>query len=156
MCTSLRIPIIWKFLCIIGCTPPESRFITRRPRNLYLDSVCYSLIQPWEGEYLKTHKVTCPYSLDHILPTRATDVDICDGASLPLLHVSNAVERGEWIALNYSWRIGPHFATTSTTLNDFKQSIPFPHIPKKTFQNAITVTRHLGFRYLWIGSIRII
>lgn len=56
--------------------------------------------------------------------------------------------------------IGPvdpskHFTTTTSSLVDRKRGIDLEVMPK-TFQDAVKVTRKLGFRYLWIDSLCII
>lgn len=44
---------------------------------------------------------------------------------------------------------------TSETLDDFKQNIPFSHLPK-TFQDAVTVCDALDIRFIWIDSLCIL
>ncbi|KAK0612096.1 heterokaryon incompatibility protein-domain-containing protein [Immersiella caudata] len=63
----------------------------------------------------------------------------------------------KYIALSHPWGAPPHFCTYVSTLAQHKQGIPtdgadFPD----TFRHAITITRELGLRYLWVDSICII
>jgi hypothetical protein len=45
--------------------------------------------------------------------------------------------------------------TTHATLDDRLQGVPWDQLPK-TFQDAVTVTRELGFEYLWIDSLCVV
>lgn len=49
----------------------------------------------------------------------------------------------------------PVITTTSVTLEQRKQCIPWAELPK-TFQDAITITRGLNVRYIWIDALCII
>ncbi len=62
---------------------------------------------------------------------------------------------GSWLSLSHCW--GPHckFTTTSENLHARKESIDFQDLPR-TFQDAVKVTRILGFQYLWIDSLCIL
>ncbi|KAF5008988.1 hypothetical protein FDECE_4762 [Fusarium decemcellulare] len=84
-----------------------------------------------------------------LLPTRVIDV------TGPFLHVSLPGQRDEYVALSHCWGKGKQFKTEIRSLADRQQVINFPDMPK-TFQDAILVTRHLGFRYVWIDSLCII
>jgi hypothetical protein len=59
------------------------------------------------------------------------------------------------IALSHPWGVPPHFCTFTSNIEEHKQSIDFAKLPN-TFQNAVSVTRELGYQYLWIDSICII
>ncbi|KAK0648663.1 hypothetical protein B0T16DRAFT_456125 [Cercophora newfieldiana] len=63
----------------------------------------------------------------------------------------------KYIALSHPWGVAPHFCTYASTLAQHKQRIPIdgPDFPA-TFRDAITTTRELGVRYLWIDSICIV
>lgn len=49
----------------------------------------------------------------------------------------------------------PHFCTFTHNIEQYEKGLPFESMPA-TFQDAITTTRELGQRYLWIDSICII
>lgn len=91
-------------------------------------------------------------------PTPDTDTDtnskpvhIIDSTSLP----STPSNPPLYIALSYRWGEGNTLKTTKSTLVERKTSIPLATIPK-TILDAITVTRRLGIRYLWVDSLCII
>ncbi|KAE9374007.1 HET-domain-containing protein, partial [Stipitochalara longipes BDJ] len=62
---------------------------------------------------------------------------------------------GQYLALSYCWG-GPQAVTTTTiTLAAYRQCIDLKSLPK-TIINAITVTRKLGIKYLWIDALCIL
>ncbi len=64
---------------------------------------------------------------------------------------------GHYVALSHCW--GPkgqrHLITTPGNLRSHLRGIPLQDFPA-TFRDAITVTRALGFKYLWIDSLCIV
>ncbi|EHK41271.1 hypothetical protein TRIATDRAFT_168126, partial [Trichoderma atroviride IMI 206040] len=89
------------------------------------------------------------------LPTRVLDVGIAGCEHISLIE-SNG-RHGNFCALSYCW--GPKGTQTMITTRDNIHhrlgGIPFGSLPK-TFQDAVTVTRAIGIRYLWIDSLCII
>jgi hypothetical protein len=61
----------------------------------------------------------------------------------------------EYVALSYRWGTQNNLKTTKQTLGDHQKGIPLESLPK-TLRDAVTVTRRLSIRYLWIDSICII
>jgi len=71
------------------------------------------------------------------------------------LVVSNGT-KAQYACLSHCWGdYRPDCITTEATLERNMKEIPWPTL-SKTFQDAVTVTRALGIRYLWIDSICII
>jgi len=64
-------------------------------------------------------------------------------------------KRGQYLTLSHRWGDANILRTTSRTLERFKNRIPIETLCQN-FQDAMTVTRRLGFRYLWIDSLCII
>lgn len=95
------------------------------------------------------------------LPTRVIDVGPEDGSQDPYLidgtmsKLPVADLRRTYAALSHCWGPPPWFRTTQDTLRDFCQKIKFNDLPT-TFRDAVTVTRQMGTRYLWIDSLCII
>lgn len=56
------------------------------------------------------------------------------------------------MTLSHCWGTSRHFTTTLETISARKNGIGFQDLPK-TFQDAVTLTRHIGVRYLWLDSI---
>lgn len=96
----------------------------------------------------------CPKAGPTTLPSRVIDVGRGD-KQLVLLHVTRAHEKAEYLALSYPWGGPQEIATTIATLPLWKLGIPVDALPL-TLQDAIAVTRDLGFRYLWLDALCII
>ncbi|KAK0431566.1 heterokaryon incompatibility protein-domain-containing protein [Armillaria borealis] len=85
------------------------------------------------------------------LPTRVID---CSDPGRPRLFISNGAE-DHYVALSYVWGEKQPHRTTSKNLKSYIHGIPLKRIPK-TIMDAITVTRKLGFHYLWVDSFCIL
>lgn len=71
---------------------------------------------------------------------------------------TDGYDLGYWIALSYCWGQDPDtmpLRTTTLNIADHCKGIAIVNLPK-TFRDAVTVTRKLGYRFLWIDSICII
>jgi len=91
------------------------------------------------------------------LPRRLLDVGEKDDTSVRLV-LSNG-RTGKYATLSHCW--GPKemqpVRTLTGNLNQFLTDIPADILSNsKTFQDAITVTREVGLRYLWIDSLCIV
>ncbi|KAK0214421.1 heterokaryon incompatibility protein-domain-containing protein [Armillaria fumosa] len=85
------------------------------------------------------------------LPTRVID---CSDPRRPRLFITNDAE-DHYVALSYVWGEKQPHRTTTKNLESYIRGIPLKRIPK-TIMDAITVTRKLGFHYLWVDSFCII
>ncbi|KAK4172119.1 heterokaryon incompatibility protein-domain-containing protein [Triangularia setosa] len=101
-----------------------------------------------------------------ILPTRVLDLGTAkDTASRPSIWLrlsdSLALKREDtrYIALSHPWGEShqhDHFSTTATNVSSrLTAGIAISRLPK-TFRDAVTITRALGIRYLWIDSLCIV
>jgi hypothetical protein len=88
------------------------------------------------------------------MPTRLLDLGTKDS---PNIHIyeTKPTDSLQYIALSHPWGQGTHFCTFRNNLDEYKKHIIFDKLPA-TFQHAVTTTRELGLRYLWIDSICII
>ncbi|PVH86905.1 HET-domain-containing protein, partial [Cadophora sp. DSE1049] len=96
----------------------------------------------------------CPPLQEWPLPTRLIDIGSLDGLERPKLTVSSG-DRGLYVALSHCWGGETPLKTTTASLEQHCRSLPVRLI-SKTFLDAMTVTRELGFRYLWIDSLCIV
>jgi hypothetical protein len=90
------------------------------------------------------------------MPTRV--IDVGDGPTAPLvLTDKDKIGWGEhYVALSHCWGKPPwNWSTTTSNKETRAQGFLITELPQ-TFQDAITVTRELGQRYLWIDSLCII
>ena len=86
------------------------------------------------------------------LPTRVLDVR--DQEHIRLWETGGQL--GAYIALSHCWGLPDKtFITTHDTLANMKAGFAIGQAPA-TFRDAISITRLLGFRYLWIDSLCII
>ncbi|KAF2006678.1 HET-domain-containing protein [Amniculicola lignicola CBS 123094] len=112
-------------------------------------------------ECLSSH-TRCRHSQTTTLPRRVLDVLLDDGSKGVRLHESEwdgdsqRFEFGEFLTLSHCWGSGKAvLKTTTETIESHKKLIPWSTLPR-TFQDAVMLTRSLGFRWLWIDSLCII
>lgn len=88
------------------------------------------------------------------LPTRV--IDVGDAERPPRL-VETRGFRSEYFALSYCWgqAQAPALRTEKASLHQHLEAIPMEPLPK-TLRDAISFTREMGMRYLWIDSLCII
>ncbi|OAL43609.1 HET-domain-containing protein [Pyrenochaeta sp. DS3sAY3a] len=114
---------------------------------------CLDTIEDWLKKCFEEHK-DCARPEAAPLPTRVIDVGPPNGSQAPkLLHAQGM--QGQWVALSHRWDRDKFLTTTTGNLNNHLQSIAWHELPRK-FQDAMVLTRKLGFRYLWIDSLCII
>lgn len=89
------------------------------------------------------------------LPTRLIDVGFGSAPKIKLVETTSVLDDDEYIALSHPWGKTHHFCTFPDNFEDFKREILFEKLPL-TFRDAVSVTRELKIRYLWIDSICII
>ena len=87
-------------------------------------------------------------------PTRLIDVGT-KGDQFIYLREENIDANAEWVALSHQWGTPPYFSTETSNIDKRKSGIHLEELPN-TFRDAVTVTRALNHRYLWIDSICIV
>lgn len=113
----------------------------------------YTVAKAWLQKCCETHK-ECPQDINMPLPTRVIDVGILEDPPAPRLLVSSGA-MGRYTALSHCWG-GPILSVLTTqNLEIFQEALPYSDLPLN-FRDAISITRHLGIRYLWIDSLCII
>jgi hypothetical protein len=100
------------------------------------------------------------YSIDNTtyLPKRLIDVsEIWRGATSGVkLTQPTSQQSGSYVCLSHCWGSVPiRCCTTNESLAGAMNFLHFEDLPKN-FQDAITLTRKLGVRYIWIDSICIV
>ncbi|KAF4441595.1 hypothetical protein F53441_11999 [Fusarium austroafricanum] len=95
------------------------------------------------------------------LPTRLVDVGTLLESKIHLYEtqIQDKPEDFKYLALSHPWgeatASNPHFCTTISNLAHHLTEMKFDQLPN-TFKDAVTTTRALGIRYLWIDSLCII
>lgn len=108
---------------------------------------------PTEQE--KEYKTEWPTSTT-FRPTRTINVGEKDSTTDPFLQIHSGQQDHSqplsWAALSHCWGGNTSFILTTSTLASWQRAIPLSSMPQ-TFQDAVTVTRNLGLKHLWIDSL---
>lgn len=133
-----------------------TRHITAQPsENDYLE-----IIGNWLKHCAKEHHL-CRKELEannsSPLPKRVIDVGSDDNSSIHIFEHSDETPstKERYTALSHCWGLTQHILSLRENIDKWKKNVPWLMLPK-TFQEAITMTRKLGIRYLWIDSLCII
>lgn len=120
--------------------------------------VHFGTIRAWIADCDENHSnpVCNPYMSDSPsrIPTRLIDVGL-ESDNYVTLKLTRKDEDLKWIALSYRWGGQPHYSTTQKNIREHIKGMKLADLPG-IFQDAITMTRGLGCRYLWIDAVCII
>jgi hypothetical protein len=115
----------------------------------------FDILQQWLKNCDDNHP-KCQSPATQLLPTRLIDLGTKDNPTIQIYEPA-PTDKINYIALSHPW--GPdktkHFCTYRGNVDEYKKEILFNKLPA-TFQHAVTTTRNLSIRYLWIDSICII
>jgi hypothetical protein len=115
------------------------------------DPGCLELIRGWLEQCSAMHKSRCGKIAFEKLPARI--IVVPRDLRLPIrLKSTRPGARGRYVTLSHCWGSRIDFVATSANVAALEKEIPFQNLCIN-FQDAITVTRNLGFRYLWIARI---
>ena len=89
-----------------------------------------------------------------IHPIRLVDVRMIDRSQVRLVSIEAA---SQYATLSYCWGTNPDPPWVTTTSNMVSRHVGFStHILPQTLRDAITLTRELGYDYLWIDALCIL
>lgn len=109
----------------------------------------------WLAECINTHLKCRSSSEARRLPTRLLDVGE-HGSLTVCLHLTDGTPSTVlYVILSHCWGGINIQKLENETLSPMLKGISISTLPQ-TFQDAITITRRLGLRYLWIDSLCII
>ncbi|KAH7002564.1 heterokaryon incompatibility protein-domain-containing protein [Ilyonectria destructans] len=108
--------------------------------------------QSWLHDCVSNHKA-CGTREQEPSPTRLVDVSPSDTLDVKLVQLGEMPCK--YACLSHCWGQTAGNQTTIATLEDRLSLIPWSSLCV-TFQDAITITRRLGIKYLWIDSLCII
>jgi hypothetical protein len=112
-----------------------------------------ALAKKWISNCDETHE-DCRQDNTSLLPTRVLDLeDPNAGDKISLYTTAN--EPARYICLSHCWGNQNLLKTEKGSFSARNEGIKWGDLPK-TFQDAVTMTRALGVRYLWIDSLCII
>ena len=89
------------------------------------------------------------------MPTRVLDLGESGTQRFISLHQPDSNDVSAYAALSYCWGGPQTCTTTNANLSRRLRSIPASELPQ-TITDAVTVTRKLGIRYLWVDALCII
>jgi hypothetical protein len=117
----------------------------------------FDLARHWLGSCIKDHEA-CREECNStsIIPSRLIDVGSPPEYDLVRLRSRGEFDdKPEYLTLSHCWGGATILRLLESNTELFFRSIPTEQLPK-TFNDAITITRRLGYRYLWIDSICIV
>lgn len=84
-------------------------------------------------------------------PTRLIDVGSPNESKDPRLSLDND-QVHTWVALSYCWGGQSDFVLNDLTMDSMIDGVPLSNFPP-TLQDAVSITRRLGIRYLWVDAL---
>lgn len=120
---------------------------------------CFDTIKGWINTCRTTHKICIEADSKRVqsLPKRAIIVGNDSNDDIHLFEHDDSTERinEPYIALSHCWGLSQHLVSTKSNIEGWKRNIPYNALPS-TFQDAVSITRRLGIRYVWIDSLCIV
>jgi hypothetical protein len=133
--------------------PPFERVLPLGPDSS--SDATFSTISSWLGECCTSH-TACERPTALPMPSRVLDLGkITSSERQQIRLIPGEGKRGQWVALSHAWGNFQPLRTTKETLAVHQAGIEWSELPP-TFQDAVVITKKLGFQYLWIDSLCII
>lgn len=107
-------------------------------------------ITEWMSHCMSNHS-RCTIVND-FAPTRLVELDEYRS---DVVRISSPATPVRWLALSYCWGSSKQSSTTSYNIKTRKKDLTVAELPQ-TLQDAIKVTRDLGYKFIWIDSICIL
>jgi hypothetical protein len=115
-------------------------------------TICSAIakITKWMAHCVSNHP-RCTLVNDFV-PTRLVELDEYRS---DVVIISSPAAPVKWLALSYCWGSSTQSSTTKSNIKTRKQYLTVAELPK-TLQDAIKVTRDLGYKFIWIDSMCIL
>ncbi|KLU88827.1 hypothetical protein MAPG_07810 [Magnaporthiopsis poae ATCC 64411] len=130
--------------------PPPQQAKTHYHPDGGIPEAMFDMIRDWLQQCEIEHK-ECHHNSPGRMPTRLVDVGTLDSSTVRLIEVNNGLH-APYLTLSHCWGQNPKIYRR-TSGGNFE--VPLEELPR-TFRDAITATRRLGFAYLWVDSLCII
>jgi hypothetical protein len=115
----------------------------------------FAMASLWLHDCLTRHSKCRKYSIGFSpMPSRVINVGPPDGSQAPYIYSSRG-HHDAYVTLSYRWGNTNPIRTEMRKLQTFGDWIPLNRV-SKTMNDAITITRRLGVRYLWIDALCIV
>ncbi|KAH8898518.1 HET-domain-containing protein [Thozetella sp. PMI_491] len=92
---------------------------------------------------------------NRIFPKRLIDVLGANSPSVRLVATDAIEDQVSYAALSYCWGSNTNYTTTKSRIDSGQREILINDLPR-TIQDAVSVARHLGTRYLWVDALCIV
>ena len=109
-------------------------------------------VHEWIQTCLREHGDGCAPAIAKPLPARIIQIQ---GPQSVILQTDTRGIEDLYLCLSHCWGNTHVFQSTSTNIAEHEQEIPWNSLPR-TFQDAVSFTYSLGFRYIWIDSLCIL
>lgn len=116
-----------------------------------IDEAAYVKIEKWYKNCLVNHPHCIATGAFGVYPARLINIE--NPGKVFLWNVQGACSA--YAALSHCWGGSEDSQTFSTNLQQHQEDIPWQSL-RKTFQDAIVLTRRLGIHYIWIDSLCIL
>lgn len=115
------------------------------------------IAQAWIQNCLRSHGLCNQHFITQgFVPTRLIDVSHgTSGGQWKLIHTSKNTKMSPYLTLSHCWGTTQTLRLLTANYTDFKAGMSDECLPVK-YKDALSVTRSLGFRYVWIDSLCII
>ncbi|KAK4447339.1 HET-domain-containing protein [Podospora aff. communis PSN243] len=132
---------------------PAASMTTRRPLLAEVASEkAFTLARSWLEMCEEKHPECRSKNFTPELPAYVVDV-VPDSATVTARLYKTAVgEKAKYLSLSYCWGDEGQLTTTKENREAHMKSLPVDRLGL-TIQDAITTTRRLGFRYLWVDAL---
>ena len=127
--------------------------------SLTCSDAVINLARQWLEWCLLTH-MTCSVGISKhdgtiSMPSRLLDVRRNDGIVSLYIQSPNSSQKTEYLILSHVWGNGEMFHLTTATFTELGVGINVSRLPE-TFQDAVYMTKILGYGFIWIDSLCII
>ncbi|KAH6681308.1 hypothetical protein B0J14DRAFT_556738 [Halenospora varia] len=144
---------VWEIFQLYPSTtqpPCKSRLL--QFNNLKEDFDPMKVTQNWLRDCLENH-IHCPKPTPTYFPSRILNV----GLDSQMVHLESHVFQGSkpYVTLSHCWGSGDILKTTSENFSQMTNGIQISSL-SDSFFNAVSITRALGFTYLWIDALCIL
>ncbi|KAI0884128.1 HET-domain-containing protein [Annulohypoxylon maeteangense] len=112
-----------------------------------------NMVSHWQQDCRTNHPNCSNAPADHVLPTRVLDLGEDPTPQIRLLETHDL--KAPYATLSHCWGGAIPSITLTTNAASRTTSLPLSSLPQN-FKDAITVTRALGLRYLWIDALCIV
>lgn len=139
-------------VAMLGEKKDQIFFCKRADENMNRLLHAQPVLSTWDAgrsrSWLETC-VQCRGSSNGPVPTVLPGMNLIDCDDMVIV----AAQQGfQWLALSYVWGSNHQTAATDGENNGFRPGAHLPADAAATIRDAITVTKRLGYRYLWVDE----